>query len=168
MLVARARAVDEMLHNRRVHHGQRRHGEADHDSADGLEGDAVLAEHRVDQAVQDRHKDNDGDRVKVLHQVVGDAVPAHLQRLSHKVVGELSVHNPVDGIEGEDLARRQGSRELVDKVVVPRHRLGDAMLAQPGLFRCVHASVSDHDAHRFERVRHDASLRWSVHIHLAS
>lgn len=52
-------------------------------ASDGPEGDADFAEGRVDEAVDDGDEDYDGERVDVLHDVVGDAVEFHCAGYKH-------------------------------------------------------------------------------------
>lgn len=76
--VARASAVDEVLDNGCVGHGQGSDPEAESDTVDGREVDLELAHQRVDEAVQDGDEDDDGDGIEVLHEIVGNTVSLHL------------------------------------------------------------------------------------------
>lgn len=77
-VVARASAVDEVLDNGGVGHGQGSDPEAKSDTVDGREVDLELAHQRVDEAVQNGDEDDDGDGIEVLHKIVGNTVSLHL------------------------------------------------------------------------------------------
>lgn len=118
-LVAGAGAVDEFLDAGRVGHCEGAEEEAPGDARDGLELDADLAQGRVEELVADGDEDDDGDGVDVLHNVVWDAVQLHLPGLRDEIVEHLRVDDPVDGVEGEDLAGDEGALDFLDEQAVP-------------------------------------------------
>jgi chloramphenicol 3-O-phosphotransferase len=61
--------------------------------------------------------------------------------------------------ENENLARLEGTLKLVDKVIVPRHWLSDAVRCSPCWLWSVGVSCLDHDANRLESVGDDLALR---------
>lgn len=101
--------VDQVLHDRGIHHGQGGDNETKCDTSDWPEGDLQAAHDRVHAGFKKGNEDNDRDRVKVLHQVVGNAVGTHLTGLGDEIARELAVDDPVDGIEGEDATSDQGA-----------------------------------------------------------
>lgn len=117
--VAGSGGVDQVLHNSGVHHGKRGDDETKGDTGDRGEGDLQAAHHGVDAGFENGNENNDRNGVKVLHQIVRNAVAFHLAGLGDEVAGELSVDNPVDRVEGEHAAGDQGALQLVDEVVVP-------------------------------------------------
>lgn len=92
----------------------------------------------------------------------------HLTGLGDEVVGEVTVDNPVDGVEAEDLASNKSTLDFIDKVVVPVEDLG---LAEAGLvrwFSSIHVAVLDHHPDNTEGVGNDGSLRRSDNVDLAT
>lgn len=59
--------VDDVLNDSSIHQTQRCQEETNSDASNRLQFDLQLAENRVNDLVQDRDEDNDGDRIKVLH-----------------------------------------------------------------------------------------------------
>ena len=168
VFIAGAGGVDQVLHDRGVHHGQGGDDEAQGDTRDGAEGDAQTAQQGVDQGLQDGDEHDDGDGVKVLHQVVGNAVALHLTGLGDKVARELTIHDPVDRVEAEDTAGDESALELVDEMVVPRHGAVATVGGLPGGLGGIHVAVDDHDPQGLERVGDDGSLRRAHNVELAS
>jgi len=72
--VAGSSVVDEVLDDGSIGHGDCGKEEAPGDTSDGFEEDSDLAEKRIEAHVKDGNKDDDGDGVDVLHDIVGDAV----------------------------------------------------------------------------------------------
>lgn len=169
VFVAGSARVDEMLHDGGVHHRQRRHDEAKRNSADGLEGDVQLAQDRVHAVFQDGDEDDNGDGVKVLHQVVGNTVALHLAGLRHEVARELAVDNPVDWVEGEHLASDQRPLDFLHKPVVPAD-LGSvaAVRGLPAGLGGIHVAVAKHNADDAEGVGDDGSLRGPDNVELSA
>lgn len=97
-LVARTRIVDEALDDGGIPQAERDKDETHGDTGNGANIDASLAERGVDEKVKNRGEDEDGDGIKVLHEIVGHAVAAHLTSLGDEVGGELAVTNPEDGV----------------------------------------------------------------------
>lgn len=98
VIVARSRVVDEMLDDGGITQAERGEDETQGDSGNGANVDASLAERGVDQKVKDGGEDENGDGVKVLHEIVGHAVAAHLTSLGDEVGGELAITNPENGV----------------------------------------------------------------------
>ena len=74
-----------MLHNSGIGHAYGGEAEANGNAHNRTQLDASFAEDGVDNAVEERGKDQDGDRVEVLHEVVGHAVALHLSGLRNEV-----------------------------------------------------------------------------------
>jgi hypothetical protein len=166
LTVAGPGLVDVVLDNGGVDHGQGTDPESGHDTVDGREVDLGLAQRGEDKLVDDRQEDNDRDRVEVLHKIIGNAVTSHLTSLSDEVVGEVSVNDPVDGVEAEDLASNKGALDFVDEVVVPQLA---GLLAESNLVRglcAIHLAVSDHLANDAESVGDDRALGRAHNIDL--
>ena len=77
MIVAWWRAIDQVLDDGGVRHGEGGEEEAPSDARDGFELDADASKEWVDEPVHDGDEDDDGERVDILHDVVGDAVQLH-------------------------------------------------------------------------------------------
>lgn len=98
ILVARASIVDKVLDDGGIAQAERGKDETDGDSGNGANVDASLAERGVDEKVKDGGEDENGDGIKVLHEIVGHAVAVHLTSLGDEVCGELAITNPEDGV----------------------------------------------------------------------
>ena len=157
--VARAGAIDEMLHDGSVRQANSSKEKAYRDASNGLEFNFGLAKGRVDNLIQDRNEDDDADRIEVLHEIVGHAMPGKLCSLAHKVRAELSVAHPKNGVEAEDLASHQRPLQLVDEVIVPRHHLAFAIRRTPRRLRGVGVEVGDHESEGLKGIRNDRPLR---------
>ena len=95
---------------------------------------APAAHDGVHNTVEDRNEYQDGDRIKVLHNIVWHAVALHLASLRDEIGRELAVADPKNWVENEDLAGSESTIDLVDKVVVPWHRPCLAVLGAPRRF----------------------------------
>jgi hypothetical protein len=160
--------VDVVLNDGGVDHGEGRDPETTGDTIDGGESDVALAQERHEELVDKRQENDDGDGIEVLHKIVGDTVTSHLTGLSDKVVGEVTVHDPVDWVEAEDLASDEGTLDLIDKVVVP---LGNGVVSEAGLVGrlcSVHLTVLDHHPDNTESVGDDGALRRAHNVDLTS
>jgi len=111
--------IDVVLQDRGPEHTACDEEETEDDSVDWWERNAHLSEKWVDQAVHDGYEDNDGERIKVLHEVIWDAMRIHLFGLGHEVVRELVVAYPIDGVYAKDPARNQSPLQFLDEMVVP-------------------------------------------------
>lgn len=92
----------------------------------------------------------------------------HLTGLGDEVVGEVAIDDPVDGVEGENLAGDESTLDLINEVVVPVEQFG---LAHAGLVRglsSVHLPVLDHQPDNAEGIGDDGSLRRSNNVDLAT
>jgi len=167
-VVAGSGGVDEVLHDGGIGHTYGGKAEADCDTHDGAQLDTSAAKNGVDDAVEEGGKDQDGDRVEVLHEIVRHAVALHLSGLRNEVGRELSVAHPEDGVENEDFASFQCTLELIDEVIVPWHWLGVAVRRTPSWFRCIRVASLDHHADGLERIGNDLALGWTDDIRLAS
>jgi hypothetical protein len=141
VVVARSGLVDEVLDNGGVDHGQRCNPETADDTVDRGKGDLVFAECRHEDLIDERQENDDSNGVEVLHQIVGNAVESHLSTLGDEVVGELSVDDPVDGVEAEDLAGNESTLDLLNEVVVPAE---DSSLSETSLVRRLCAIEKTH------------------------
>lgn len=112
-------------------------------------------------------------RIEILHQVVGNSMAFHLTGLGNEIaaaqcqplgspvimcqgvpnIPELTIHQPVDWIDGENSASNQCSLQLINKVIVPRHCLCDPVCSEPGRFGSIFVAVSDHEPDALESIR---------------
>lgn len=76
--VARAGLVDVVLENRCVQHSEGDDPESTDDTVDWREGDLGFPEGRIDKSVQYGYHDDDCEGIEVLHEIIRDAVTAHL------------------------------------------------------------------------------------------
>ena len=76
-LITGRRLVDKMLDDCSVCHCQRTEHEPHGDASDWSEGNTNLSEERIEQTITNGYKDNDRERIDVLHDVVGNAVEFH-------------------------------------------------------------------------------------------
>lgn len=169
VLVAWPSGVNEVLNNGGVHHGQGGNNETQGDTGNRTETDAQATQQGVDKGLQDGNEDNDGDRIKVLHQVVRDSVTLHLAGLGDKVAGELTVNDPVDRVETEHTASNQRTLELVNEVVVPGHvGPGTVVGRLPAGLGSIHVAVDNHDPQRLEGVGDNGALGRANDVVLAA
>lgn len=147
-----------MLEDSGVSHRERDNDESEGDTSDGSELDVCPTHGGVDNTVKYGNQDNNRDRVEVLHEVVGDSVAVHLLGLRDEVVGELTVAEPVDWVEEEDLAGSERSLDLLDVQVVPRNADVAVHGGQIGRLGSVHAAVLDHHECTLEGIGDDALL----------
>lgn len=150
-----------MLSDSGVSHREGDDDESERDTGDRTELDVRLAQRRVDDAVEYRDQNDNRDGVEVLHEIVGDSMTVHLLGLRDEVVGELTVAEPVDGVEEEDLAGGEGSLDLLDVQVVPWDADVAVHSGQVGRLGSVHVAVLDHHECAPEGVGNDALLWWS-------
>jgi hypothetical protein len=168
VVVARSGLVDEVLDNSGVYHGKRCNPETTDDTVDRGEGDLVFAECRHENLVDERQKNDDSDGIEVLHQIVGNAVESHLSTLGDEVVGELSVDDPVDGIEAEDLAGNESTLDLLNEVVVPAEDSSLSETSLVGRLCAIECAGLDHHPDNAEGIRDDRSLGRTDNVDLAS
>lgn len=83
--------VNVVLHDGGGDHGGGGKEVADGHAADGRQVDADLAEAGVDDVVEDRDHNDNGDGVEVLDDVIGGAGELHGSGLSGEVTGHLVV-----------------------------------------------------------------------------
>lgn len=93
---------------------------------------------------------------------------SHLTSLGDEVVGEVAVHDPVDGEEAEDLASDESALDLLDKVVVPESGglLSESSLV--GRLCGVHLASLDHLTHNTESVGDDGTLGRADNVDLSA
>src|SRR5262249_3385175 len=135
----RRKTVDIDLGHASCDHRQGGEGEAEGDALNGSEVDARLAECWVHDKVHEGDKDDDGDWVEVLDDVVRDAVEFHdtrdslvkgvvkgkasrnLRGLRCQVPGHLSVCKPVEREVQKHSASLQATADLVNPGIVKGH-----------------------------------------------
>lgn len=128
VVTAGAHLVDVVLHDSGGNHGQGSEHETESHTLDGSEGNADLAQQRVQNVINDGNHDDDGDGVQVLNDVVGDTVTLKSSSLHGQVAGHLVVGQEEDGQEEEDLAGHQTTADLINPGVIvgePRRALGN-------------------------------------------
>lgn len=156
-LEARPRAIDLILNNSSVDHGQTPNPEPSNNAINRRIINLVFLQQRI-QTIQNRQEDNDTYRIKVLHQIIRDPITSHLARLRDKVVTELAVDDPVNGVEAENFARNERTLHFFDKLVVPFEAgYGFAETGLVGGFRGIHFSRFDHEPDYFEGVGYHGS-----------
>src|SRR5690242_6620544 len=160
--------VDVMLDDSGVDHGKRGDPEPSGDTVDGREVDLVLAEEREEELIHDRQEDDNGNGIEVLHQIVRDTVTSHLTSLGNKVVGEVSVYDPVNRVETKHLACHKRPLNLINEVVVPKSGGGLAETSLVRRLRAIHVASLDHLADHTEGVGNDRALRWANDVDLAT
>jgi hypothetical protein len=168
VVVTRTGLVNVVLNDGSVHHGQRCDPETSHDTVDRWERNLALAEEWHQNLIDNRKEDNNGDWVEVLHQIVGNTMSGHLTTLSDEVVGELAVHNPVDGVETEDLASNEGALDFLDEVVIPAKCSSLAEASLVGWLCTVELAGLDHHPDNAEGVCNDGTLGRSNNVDFAS
>jgi hypothetical protein len=94
VLAALARRVDEVLDNGCSDHGEGSKDESECHALNGSEPDSSFAQSRVQEFVDDGDEDNEGDRVEIGDNVVGDTVALHGGCLRSEVVVHLVVRQP--------------------------------------------------------------------------
>lgn len=168
MTVARSGLVNVVLDDSGVDHGERTDPETGYDTVDRGEGDFLLAEEGHEDLVDEGEENDDGDGIKVLHQIVGNAVASHLSSLCDEVVGEITVYDPVDWVEGKDLASDKGTLDFIDEVVVPSRVRGLADGSLVGRLCGVHLAVLDHREDDAECIGDDRALWRTNDVHFAA
>ena len=166
--VARSRTVDQVLNNGSIGKAQRSEEKADTNTSDWAQLDASFAEQGIDNSVQNWGEDENRNRVKVLHEIVGHAVTLHLFCLRDKVGRKLTVTNPKDRVKDKDLAGTETTLDLVDKVVIPRNWLVLAIDLSPGRLGSVVVSVDNHDTNGLEGISNDGTLRGANNVRVAA
>lgn len=168
VVVAWSSLVDVVLDDRCIDHGHRRDPETSDNTVNWREWDPALAQERHENLVDKRQENDDSDRIKVLHEIVGDAVASHLSSLSDEVGAELPIDDPVDWVEAENLASDQGTLDLLDKVVIPTK---NSSLSERGLvrrLRGVHVASLNHHEDDAEGICDDRPLRRADDVDLAT
>jgi hypothetical protein len=118
VVAAGAHLVDVVLHDGGGNHGEGGKEVTDCKTLDGGEANLELAEKRVQDVVNNGDKDDNGDGVEVLDNVVGDTVTLKGTSLVGQVTRHLVVGQEEDGHEEEDLASHETTANLVDPGVV--------------------------------------------------
>lgn len=78
------------------HHRKTAKEETNGNTLLGQDIDLVLAEEREQNTIRDGDKDDQSNRVKVIHNIVGQSVgPSQLGSLREKIIGKLDVADPV-------------------------------------------------------------------------
>lgn len=124
LVAALAQLVDVVLRGGGREHCEHGHEEADRDTLERREVDADFAEGRVQKVVDKRNEDDQGQRVQIVDDVVGRAVQLHGGSLRGQVVRHLVVRQPVQRVEGEDLAGLEATADLVNPRIVEGHPYG--------------------------------------------
>lgn len=167
-VVTRARVVDEMLNNGSISETQTGEEETDADTHNRAQLKATTAQDRIDNSFEKRSEDENGNRVKVLHEVVGHAVTFHLLGLGDEVARELIVAHPEDGVEDKHLASTKSTLEFIDEMIVPGNSTVLAVSLAPGRFGGVRAATSNHHANGLESIGDDGALGRTDDVGLAA
>ena len=117
--MARRLLVNELLKNGGIQHGESGDEETGVDTLDWGKVDPELPETGVDEVVENRNEDDDGDGVQVLDQVVGGSVQGHASSDGTQVTIDLGVAQPEEGEPTEDFASLEGTRDFTNELVVP-------------------------------------------------
>lgn len=118
VVVTRSRLVDEVLQDGSPDHGCCSEHEPAENLGDGSEG-CISPNEWVQEVFADWNEDDKGDGVYGLEEVVGQAMELHGGALSDEVVKHVTIGGPIYGVEAEDLARGQGSLNLIDEFIRP-------------------------------------------------
>ena len=167
-VVVRGTNVDLVLDDGGEGHGERSENKAPSDTSNRIHGEACPAEERVDNLIENGNKDDDDERVDVLHFVVGDAVQLHGTGLCDEVGVELIVNHPVNWVEGEDLAGHEGAAKLVNKGLAPRGFGLSPYCGLEGRAGGVEVAVSEADPESSESVWEDGASRWAGNVKFTS
>lgn len=171
LIKARAGFVDEVLDDGCVSHGESSNPETDNNTGDRRERNASLAQSGHHKAFDNGKEDDDSNGIEVLHQVVRNAVSCHLAGLGDKVSRKLSVNDPVNRVETEDLASDERTLDLVNKAIVPFDLTGDTVVAHGelvGRLGGIHVAVLNHHPDGAEAVGNDRALRRTYDVDLAT
>lgn len=167
-LIAGTSSINEMLNNRSICHGNGGDDKAKTDSGDRTNLYSHLEKGGIEYLLHDWNEDNDGDGVEVLHKIVGDTVSLHLRSLCDKVAGELAIHNPVDGINGENLATNKSTLDLVDEMIIPRNCGLPANRSKVGRLGGIGRAGLDHHENALESIGDNGALWRADDIKLAT
>lgn len=86
LVAARVELVDVVLRHTCGDHSQTGHDESTSHALDGRKLDTSFAKSRVDEEVEDRDHDDNGDGVEILDQIVRGAVKIHSCRLRSQIL----------------------------------------------------------------------------------
>lgn len=121
VFAARALGVDVVLDDGSRDHGERCEDETEGDALNGSEADVCLAKSRVEEVVNNGNEDDEGNRVEVGNDIVGNTITGHSGGLRREIVVHLVVAQPVKRNPGEARARAQATSNLVNPSVVKLH-----------------------------------------------
>lgn len=121
LVTARAQFVDVRLQDGSRNHGKGSHEETGADSLQRGEVEAHFAEEWVDTQVEDGNQNQNGQRVQVGDQIVGQTVKFHNGGLGGQIVVDLVVAEPVHWEENKYLAGLDSSTELINPDIVESH-----------------------------------------------
>jgi hypothetical protein len=88
------------------------------------ESNLGLTQEWIDDDIEDGNHDDNTEGVKVVDQIVGDAVEFHGGGLGDEIAVDLVVCEPEQGIEKEDKAGFAASSNLVNPGIIKGHELG--------------------------------------------
>lgn len=91
IVVAGRGLVDVFLQDGGIKHGKTSDKETRVDTLNRSEVDTTLAEEGVDDVIEDRDEDDDGDRIQVLDEIVGRSVEGHASSNSSEITVDLRV-----------------------------------------------------------------------------
>lgn len=114
-------AVDVELKYSGPDHSSCTTDEAGADLLDGGESNSSLAESWVDAEIEDGNEDDESERIKVVDNVVWNAVKRHGSCLRSQVVVKLVVGEPVKREPKEDVASGPATTDLVNPSIVEGH-----------------------------------------------
>ena len=92
----------------------------------------------------------------------------HLTSLCDEVGRELTVADPEDGVEDEDLASPERTLELINEMIVPRNGLCLALSLAPVRLGGIGVAGDNHHSQSLVSVVDNVTLRWSVDKRLAT
>lgn len=120
----RAFLVNLVLDNSGPDHSQSTSQESGSDPLQRAEVDTHAPESGVDEGVKDGDQDDQGERIEIAQNIVGEAVSVHSSSLGGQVVVELVVSEPVDGEPEEHSASLETTLDFICPLIIKVHPIG--------------------------------------------
>ena len=89
--------------------------------------DATVAKERVEAIVKNGANDNDGQRVEVGDDIVGDTLDVHLSTLETSSAANAVIVPELDGEEAEHASGLERALDILDELVVPAGLSGETV-----------------------------------------
>lgn len=124
VITTRAQNVNIMLHHGRSDHRGGSKEKANCHSLNRCQWKPDLAEAGIDQVVQDRNHNDDGDGIEVLDNIVWHAVQLQYSGLRGQIAGHLVVGEEKEGEEEENFAGFETTTDFIDPGIIVGHPFG--------------------------------------------